>query len=147
MTSNLMTRFDLTPFNRTTIGFDRLFNDLDRVIANSAINNSYPPYNIEKINENEFVISLAVAGFTMDDLEITHEGNELTIIGTTPTSDEEKTYLHKGIAARGFARVFTIADHVEVEAAELELGLLNIYLKRNVPEELQPKKIAITHKQ
>lgn len=146
MTSNLMTRFDLTPFHRSTVGFDRLFNDLDRVIANSAINNSYPPYNIEKINENEFVISLAVAGFTMDDLEITHDGNELTITGTTPTSDEDKTYLHKGIAARGFTRVFTVADHVEVDTAELELGLLNIYLKRNVPEELQPKRIAITSK-
>jgi molecular chaperone IbpA len=141
-----MTRFDLTPFHRSTVGFDRLFNDLDRVIANSAINNSYPPYNIEKINENEFVISLAVAGFTMDDLEITHDGNELTITGTTPTSDEDKAYLHKGIAARGFTRVFTVADHVEVDTAELELGLLNIYLKRNVPEELQPKRIAITSK-
>lgn len=146
MTSNLMTRYDFTPFNRATIGFDRIFDDLDRVIANSAINNSYPPYNIEKINENEFVISLAVAGFTMDDLEITHESNNLTIVGNTPTFADEKVFLHKGIAARSFARSFTVAEHVEVVNAELEHGLLNIYLKRNIPEELQPKKISITYK-
>jgi molecular chaperone IbpA len=147
MTNNqLMTRYDFTPFNRATIGFDRLFDDLDRVTSNTAINNSYPPYNIEKISDNEFVISVAVAGFTMDDLEITHDGNELTIVGTTPASNEDKTFLHKGIATRGFTRVFTVADHVEVESAELELGLLNIYMKRNIPEELQPKRIAITSK-
>lgn len=146
MTSNqLLTRFDLTPFNRSTVGFDRIFNELDRVISNTAVNTNYPPYNIEKIDENHFVISIAVAGFTMDDLEITHDGNELTITGNT-TVDDEKVYLHKGIANRGFARVFTVADHVEVETAELELGLLNIYLKRNVPDELLPKRIAITSK-
>lgn len=142
--SNLLTRFDYTPFQRSTIGFDRIFNDLDRVLSNT-VTNTYPPYNIEKLNENEFVISLAVAGFSMNDLEITHENNELTVTGTSPEA-KETTYLHKGIATRGFSRVFTVADHVEVVNAELENGLLNIYLKREVPEELQPKKIAITYK-
>lgn len=143
--SNLLTRYDFTPFNRATIGFDRIFNDLDRVLNNTATN-TYPPYNIESLSDNDFVISVAVAGFTMDDLEITHDGNELTIIGTSPAAKENVTYLHKGIATRSFSRVFTVADHVEVANAELENGLLNVYLKREIPEELQPKKIAITYK-
>ena len=143
--SNLLTRYDFTPFQRATIGFDRLFDDLDRVLSNPNTN-TYPPYNIEKLSENEFVISVAVAGFTMDDLEITHEGNELTVIGTSPAPKEDVTFLHKGIATRSFTRVFTVADHVEVTNAELENGLLNVYLKREIPEELQPKKIAITYK-
>ena len=144
MTSNLMTRYDFTPFNRATIGFDRIFDDLDRVLSNTATN-TYPPYNIERLDENQFVISLAVAGFTMDDLEVTHDGNELTVTGISP-EPKETIYLHKGIATRSFARVFTVADHVEVVNAELENGLLNVYLKREIPEELQPKKIAITYK-
>ena len=144
MTSNLLTRYDFTPFNRATIGFDRIFDDLDRVLSNTATN-TYPPYNIEKLDDNQFVISLAVAGFTMDDLEITHDGNELTVTGTSP-APKETVYLHKGIATRNFTRVFTVADHVEVVNAELENGLLNVYLKREIPEELQPKKIAITYK-
>jgi molecular chaperone IbpA len=139
-----MTRYDFTPFNRATIGFDRIFDDLDRVLSNTATT-AYPPYNIERLDENRFVISLAVAGFTMDDLEVTHDGNELTVTGTSP-EPKETTYLHKGIATREFTRVFTVADHVEVVNAELENGLLNVYLKREIPEELQPKKIAITYK-
>ena len=143
--SNLLTRYDFTPFNRATIGFDRIFDDLDRVLSNPNTN-TYPPYNIEKLSENEFVISVAVAGFTMDDLEITHDNNELTVTGTSPAPKEDVTFLHKGIATRSFTRVFTVADHVEVTNAELENGLLNVYLKREIPEELQPKKIAITYK-
>lgn len=142
--SKLLTQYDFSPFNRATIGFDRIFNDLDRVL-NSTAANTYPPYNIEQVDDNQFIISLAVAGFTMDDLEVTHDGNELTIVGTGPLP-KEATYLHKGIATRSFTRVFTVADHVEVTNAELENGLLNVYLKREVPEELQPKKIAITYK-
>ena len=89
------------------------------------------------------MISLAVAGFGMDNLEITKDGNLLTVEGTAPKGDEEVRYLHKGIAGRGFRRQFTLADHVEVESADLELGMLNIHLARHVPEELQPKRIAI----
>jgi molecular chaperone IbpA len=138
-----MTRtFDLTPFTRATVGFDRLFDELDRQFANSAAT-GYPPYNIVAINENEYMISLAVAGFGMGDLEITKDGNVLTVEGTAPNSDESVRYLHKGIAGRGFRRQFTLADYVEVESASLELGMLNIRLVRRIPEELQPKRIAI----
>lgn len=139
-----MTRtFDLTPFTRSTIGFDRLFDELDRQFANTS-STGYPPYNIAAIDENKYMISLAVAGFGMDNLEITKDGNLLTVEGTAPKGDEEVRYLHKGIAGRGFRRQFTLADHVEVESANLELGMLNIHLVRRIPEELQPKRIAIS---
>jgi molecular chaperone IbpA len=137
-----LTTLDLPQLHRATIGFDRLFNELDRQFANSP-SQGYPPYNIAQINDDEYMITLAVAGFGMDNLEITQEKNILTIEGTSPKGDEEVNYLHKGIAGRNFRREFTLADHVEVENATLELGMLNIHLKREVPEELQPKKIEI----
>ena len=141
-----MTRIDtlnLPHFHRATIGFDRLFEQMDRRFANSPNGNGYPPYNIAQVNDDEFMISLAVAGFGMDNLNITKEGDQLKVEGTAPKGDEEVNYLHKGIGGRNFSREFTLADHVEVESAGLELGMLNIHLKRNVPEELQPKKIKI----
>jgi molecular chaperone IbpA len=119
-----------------------MFNELERQFANSQ-SQGYPPYNIAQINEDEFMISIAVAGFGMDNLEITKEQNILRIEGTSPKGDEKVNYLHKGIGGRNFRREFTLADHVEVEGATLELGMLNIHLKREVPEALQPKKIAI----
>jgi molecular chaperone IbpA len=103
----------------------------------------YPPYNIEQINDNEYMITLAVAGFAMEDLDITLEKNVLTIEGSAAKADEEKNYLHKGIGGRNFRRQFTLAEHIEVEDAGLDLGMLNIHLKRNVPEAEQPKKIQI----
>ena len=138
-----LTTLDLPNFHRATIGFDRLFNELERSFANSPNGNGYPPYNIAQINEDEYMISLAVAGFGMDNLEITKDGNILKVEGTSPKGDENVNYLHKGIGGRNFTREFTLADHVEVEGANLELGMLNIHLKREVPEELQPKKIKI----
>jgi molecular chaperone IbpA len=144
---NKMTRLqslDLPNFHRATIGFDRMFNELERQFANSSNGNGYPPYNIAQINDDEFMISIAVAGFGMDNLDITKDMNILRIEGTTPKGDELVKYLHKGIGGRNFRREFTLADHVEVEGATLELGMLNVHLKRVVPEELQPKKIAIT---
>jgi molecular chaperone IbpA len=140
-----LTTLDLPNFHRATIGFDRLFNELERSFANSPNGNGYPPYNIAQINEDEYMISLAVAGFGMDNLEITKDGNALKVEGTSPKGDEEVNYLHKGIGGRNFTREFTLADHVEVEGATLELGMLNIHLKREVPEELQPKKIKINN--
>lgn len=134
---------DLPTFNRSTVGFDRLFEELDRQFANSK-SQGYPPYNVAEINNDEWMISLAVAGFGMDNLDITLDKNILTIEGTAPGGDEEVKYLHKGIGGRNFRRQFTLADHIEVESATLELGMLNVHLKRNVPEEMQPKKIAIT---
>jgi molecular chaperone IbpA len=138
-----LTTLDLPSLHRATIGFDRLFEQLDREFANSK-SQGYPPYNIAQIDDDEFMITLAVAGFGMDNLEITKDKNILTIEGTSPPGGEEVNYLHKGIANRNFRREFTLADHVEVESAGLEHGMLNIHLKREVPEELQPKKIEIT---
>jgi|TARA_B110000444_G_scaffold105459_1_gene99764 molecular chaperone IbpA len=120
-----------------------MFNELERQFANSPNGNGYPPYNIAQINEDEYMISLAVAGFGMDNLSIEKDGKMLRIEGSAPKGDDEVNYLHKGIAGRNFQREFTLADHVDVQSAGLELGMLNVHLKRNVPEELQPKKIKI----
>ena len=138
-----LTTLDLPNFHRATIGFDRIFEQMERQFANSPNGQGYPPYNIAQINEDEFMISLAVAGFGMDNLSIEKDGDQLRVEGTAPGGDEEVNYLHKGIGGRNFRREFTLADHVEVENAQLELGMLNIHLKRNIPEELQPKKIKI----
>ena len=138
-----LTTLDLPTFHRATIGFDRLFDELERGFANSPNGNGYPPYNIAQVNDDEYVITLAVAGFSMDNLDIEKDKNVLKIEGTAPKGDEEVNYLHKGIAGRNFRREFTLADHVEVVNATLDNGMLNVYLKREVPEELQPKKIEI----
>ncbi len=138
-----LTTLDLPNFQRATIGFDRMFNELERQFANSPNGNGYPPYNIAQINDDEFMISLAVAGFGMDNLEITKDGDQLKIEGTAPKGDDEVKYLHKGIGGRNFRREFTLADHVKVEDATLELGMLNVHLVREVPEALKPKTIKI----
>ena len=138
-----LTTLDLPHFHRATIGFDQMFNELERQFANSPNGNGYPPYNTDQINEDEYMISLAVAGFGMDNLSIEKDGKMLRIEGSAPKGDDEVNYLHKGIAGRNFQREFTLADHVDVQSAGLELGMLNVHLKRNVPEELQPKKIKI----
>ena len=138
-----LTTLDLPSFHRATIGFDRMFNELERNFANSQ-SNGYPPYNIAQINDDEYMISVAVAGFGMDNLDVTKDKNILRIEGNAPKGDEHVNYLHKGIGGRNFRREFTLADHVEVVSAGLDLGMLNVHLKREVPQELQPKKIAIT---
>jgi len=138
-----LTTLDIPNLHRATIGFDRMFNELERQFANSPNGNGYPPYNIAQINDDEYMISVAVAGFGMDNLDITKDGKILRIEGTAPKGDEDVNYLHKGIGGRNFRREFTLADHVEVHCANLELGMLNIHLKRELPEELQPKKIEI----
>ena len=137
-----LTTLNLPDFHRATVGFDRMFNQLNKEFANSK-SQGYPPYNVVEIDEDEYMISLAVAGFGMDNLDITLEKNVLTIEGTTPPGGEDVNYLHKGIGGRNFRREFTLAEHVNVENASLELGMLNVHLKRDVPEELQPKKIKI----
>ena len=138
-----LTTLDLPHLHKATIGFDRLFNELERGFANSPNGNGYPPYNIAQINEDEYMISVAVAGFGMDNLSIEKDGNILKIEGVAPKGDESVNYLHKGIGGRNFRREFTLADYVEVAGATLELGMLNVHLVREVPEALQPKKIAI----
>lgn len=137
-------KLDLTPFNRATIGFEKLFTEVDRQFLNSNAN--YPPYNIIELNENEWTISLAVAGFSMENLEITQDKNVLTIEGTPSEENEDIKYIHKGIGTRSFRRQFTLADYVEVKDATIDLGLLCIHLVRNIPEEMMPKKISISSK-
>ena len=138
-----LTTLDLPHFHRATIGFDRMFNELERQFANSPNGNGYPPYNIAQINDDGYMISVAVAGFGMDNLNITKDGDTLKIEGTAPKGDEDVNYLHKGIVGRSFRREFTLADHVNVNTANLELGMLNIHLVRELPEALKPKTIKI----
>ncbi len=138
-----ITTLDLPSFHRATIGFDRMFEQMERQFANSPNGQGYPPYNIAQINDEEYMISLAVAGFGMDNLNITKDGDTLKVEGTAPKGDEDVNYLHKGIGGRNFRREFTLAEHVDVKNAQLELGMLNIHLVRELPEALKPKKIKI----
>ena len=148
MTNTLTLRsFDIPSIHKFGVGFDTLFDELARV-TNSQSNTNYPPYNVVKHNENKFAIELAVAGFREGDINITVDKNQLTIAGEQVTDLDENTtveYLHRGISQRSFARTFTLADHVEVVNAEVANGILTVTLERKVPEELQPKKIAITY--
>ena len=137
-----ITTLDLPSIHRHFVGFDNIFNEMETVFENTK-SSGYPPYNIAQINEDEYMISLAVAGFGMDNLSIEKDNKILKIEGTAPKGDEKVNYLHKGIGGRSFRREFTLADHVEVENANLELGMLNIHLKRNLPEALKPKTIKI----
>ena len=152
MTKTLTLRtFDIPAIHKFGIGFDNLFDDLMRVNAQQS-NNNYPPYDIVQINDDEYMISLAVAGFGHDNLNITKDKKTLVIEGKHSRENmdnEESTtkYLHKGISERSFRREFQLADHVEISNAHLELGILNVYLKREVPEEAKPKTIAITYKE
>ena len=152
MTKTLTLRtFDLPTIHKFGIGFDNLFDDLMRVNAQQS-NNNYPPYDIVQINDDEYMISLAVAGFGFDNLTVTKDKKTLIIEGkhsreTVDNEDSTAKYLHKGISERSFRREFTLADHVEISNAHLELGILSIHLKREVPEEAKPKTIAITYKE
>lgn len=136
-----MRSYDLTPLYRTTVGFDRLFDLLDSVGKSEA--GGYPPYNIERLGENDYRITLAVAGFAEGDLDIVVHENTLTITGKRPESDDTRAFLHQGIAGRSFERRFELAEHVEVAGASLVNGLLNIDLKREIPEAMKPRKVAI----
>ena len=140
-----LTTLDLTPLHRHMVGFDRMFDEMDRLFENSVNTQGYPPYNIAKLDEdgNEFMVSLAVAGFGMDNLDITKDTNILKIEGTTPKGEDKVNYLHKGMGGRNFRIEFTLADPVEVKSAELKNGMLNIHLIREIPEALKPKKIEI----
>jgi len=132
---------DLTPLFRSTVGFDRMGRLLDTVSNTEAP--SYPPYNIEKVADDQYRVTMAVAGFNPADLDITQNNNTLIVKGDQEKSENEAQYLHRGIATRSFERQFELADHVNVTDAGLENGLLVIELKREVPEELKPRKIEI----
>ncbi len=139
-----MTNIDLTPLYRTMVGFDRMANMIDTASRLDGAQ-GYPPYNIERVDENAFAIEVAVAGFTQDDLDIETKEGLLTVAGKKgePEDGGEKEYLHRGIAQRGFIRRFQLADHVLVTNARLDHGVLRIDLLRELPEAKKPRKIAI----
>ena len=138
-----MHRFDFTPYRRNTVGFDRLF-DLLETSARSAQNENYPPFNIERTSENEYLVTVAVAGFRQDEIEITAQQNMLIVAGSKETqSNDNRDFLHMGIASRNFERRFQLADYIYVSAADMADGLLSITLVREIPDALKPRKIAI----
>ena len=137
-----MNAFDFSPLFRTAIGFDRLARMLETA-RSSAEPQSYPPYNIEKTGEDSYVLTMAVAGFGPNDLELVAKDNTLTITGKAAQTEEGRAFLHRGIAGRAFERRFVLADHIVVEGANLENGLLQLNLRRVVPEALKPRRIAV----
>lgn len=138
-----MNTLDFSPLFRTAIGFDRLARLMDSARAADAP--SYPPYNIERTADDAYTLTMAVAGFGQDDIEITAQDNVLVVSGKAPQMQDEGRFLHRGIAGRAFERRFVLADHIRVEGASLENGLLHVALKREVPEALKPRRIAISN--
>ena len=141
-----MTTLDLTPLYRSSVGFDRFGALLDAAFQTEKNAAGYPPYNIEALDDNQYAVTLAVAGFKESELDIQTENGVLTIRGKKDNEAANKNYLHRGIAQRSFERKFNLADHVEVVNAQLEDGILGIELVKEVPEAMKPKSIAINNK-
>ncbi len=139
-----MRHTDFTPFYRSAIGFDRLVQMMDKVSSYDS-EGGYPPYNIERTGENDYRITMAVAGFTPDELKIEVKETTLTVSGEKKAEGAERAFLHRGIAARNFERRYQLADHVDVKAAGFENGLLNIDLVRNLPERMKPRSVEISN--
>jgi molecular chaperone IbpA len=138
-----MRHFDLSPLYRSTVGFDRLASILDQVMSAEVGQNGYPPYNIEKTGEDAYRITLAVAGFSDDELSIEAKDGQLVVTGRKAEAEDKPAVLYRGIATRAFERRFQLADHVRAVEAVTENGLLHIDLVREVPEALKPRKIEI----
>lgn len=138
-----MRTVDFSPLYRSSVGFDHLFNLLENASRGDQKNTGYPPYNIELIDKDNYQITLAVAGFAEEDIDIQSHQNKLTIKGNQAADEKKRTYLHQGIAGRSFERIFELADHVRVTDASLKNGLLQINLVREIPEAMKPRKIAI----
>ena len=138
-----MRQTDFTPFYRSAIGFDRLFQMLDQASGFDS-EGSYPPYNIEQTGDNAYRITLAVAGFNSDELNVEVKEQTLTVSGDKKPDTQEKTFVHRGIAARSFERRFQLADHVEVLGADIHNGLLHVDLVRNLPERMKPRTVTIS---
>jgi molecular chaperone IbpA len=143
MENVVMDRFDFSPLFRSTIGFDRLTRLVDAAtrVDNAAL--AYPPYNIEKTGEDTYRLTMAVAGFSPDELDITVQENTLLVTGKAKKEQEENRYLHRGIARRAFERHFSLADHIKVVGSSLVNGMLHVDLAREVPEAAKPRKIQI----
>jgi molecular chaperone IbpA len=137
-----MTNFDLSPLYRSTVGFDHLFDMLDQ--ASRVQPTTWPPYNIERLGEDQYRIVMALAGFAPDEIELVQRENALFVAGQKHPDREGSEVLHRGIATRAFKQTFNLADHMKVTAASLENGLLTVDLKREVPEALKPRRIDIT---
>lgn len=137
----MRTNFDLSPFRRATVGFDRLFDMLENGITNQTADN-YPPFDLEQHGDDRYRITLAVAGFRPDEIDITSQQNLLIVSGRKGDQDD-RSYVHRGIAARSFERRFVLGDYVQVRSANLRDGLLSIELLREIPEEMKPRRIEI----
>ncbi len=140
-----MRTFDFSPLFRSTVGFDRMTQLMDTAMTRPEQTDGYPPYNIEKQSDNKYRITLAVAGFGPNDIDITVKENSLIVSAKAEAADKERTFLHRGIAGRAFERSFQLADHLVVGGADMENGLLHIDLERVVPEELKPRRIDISN--
>ena len=140
-----MTTYDLSPLLRSSVGFDVFDNIFDSVFNLNESNTSYPPYNILK-SDNNYTISLAIAGFSKDEIDVSLQENELVVKGVAKDQDDKIEFLHRGIAGRSFERKFRLADTIKVSDASYEDGLLNIYLEREIPEHQKPRKIEINNK-
>ena len=138
-----MRSYDFAPLYRATVGFDRIADLMDRALTADVAQPAYPPYNIEKTAENGYRISIAVAGFSADELTVEVKEGALTVAARKAIDDAPKTYLHRGIATRAFERRFALADHVRVSGATHADGMLHIDLVREVPEALKPRRIEI----
>ncbi len=138
-----MRNFDLSPLYRATVGFDRIADMMDRVLAADVAQPTYPPYNIEKLGEDAYRISIAVAGFAVADLSVELKDGGLIVAARKTEAEDARTYLHRGIATRAFERRFALADHVKVTGADYRDGMLHIDLMREIPESLKPRKIEI----
>ena len=138
-----MERFDFTPLFRSTIGFDRLARLVDTANRVDSTAQAYPPYNIEKTGEDSYRLTMAVAGFSRDELDITVHENTLIVTGRAQKDDENGRYLHQGIARRAFERRFSLADHLKVSGASIDNGLLHVDLVREVPEAMKPRTVKI----
>jgi len=138
-----MRNFDLAPLYRASVGFDQIADLMDRVLTNDVAQPTYPPYNIEKIADDSWRISIAVAGFSENDLSVEVRENALIISAKRATEEGKHTYLHRGIATRAFERRFHLAEHVHVTGASHVDGMLNIDLTREVPEALKPRRVEI----
>ncbi|MBK8187517.1 MAG: Hsp20 family protein [Cellvibrio sp.] len=139
-----MRNFDFSPLYRSSIGFDRMANLLDNLSRTEQAQPSYPPYNIELTGEDKYRITMAVAGFDSSEISIEVNQNLLRVSANKPNDAQEKTYLHQGIAARSFERKFQLADHVQVQSANYQNGLLHIDLQRIIPESMKPRSIPIS---
>jgi molecular chaperone IbpA len=140
----VMDRFDFSPLFRSTIGFDRLTRLVDAASHADSASLSYPPYNIEKTGEDAYRLTMAVAGFSPGEVDVTVHENSLLVTGKAKKEEDESRYLHRGIARRAFERRFSLADHIRVVGASLDNGMLHVDLVREVPEAAKPRKITIT---